>query len=80
MSKTVISVAEITAQITRVLEKHPECAKVWPPQIFWHKEGGRSDWDINIFANSDADAEACDDCIWQAVQALRAKYKVLEPG
>ncbi len=80
MAKIVVSAAEITVYIARELEKHPRCAKVWPPQLFWHHRDGNASWDVNIFANSAADAEACDECIRQAVEALRARYQIVEPG
>ena len=80
MAKKVVSAAEISGLIARELEKHPQCANVWTPQVFWHVEDGGSNWDVDIHANTNSDADACEDCIREAVQALRAKYKVFGPG
>lgn len=80
MIKKAVSVAEISSLIAVELGKHAECADVWPAQIFWHRGGGSSCWDMNIFANNDANAEACDDRVRMVVQDLRGRYNVFEPG
>jgi hypothetical protein len=65
------------------MKKHQVCADSLPPVVFWHKEDEGSNWDVDILmspTSSLAQAEECEGCIQEAVQALRAKYNVAEPG
>lgn len=83
MAKKVISVAEIASRISGEMGKYPQCAGTIPPQVYWHIEDEGCNWDVDILpgpGSSNAMSEECDNCIQEAVQALRANYNVFEPG
>jgi len=79
MDKKAVSKAEILALIAGELRNFPECANAWP-HIFWHKKGGSFNWDVNIFSDSDADAEICNDRVRTMMDWLRARYQIFQPS
>ena len=78
MTKQMISAEELARFIASEMQKHPACASALRPNVFWHEEHEGCNWDVEVVSDSSVDAEACDDCINDVVQALRAKYNLVK--
>jgi hypothetical protein len=80
MAKQIVSAEELSRLIKQEMQKYKACAATLRPEVFWHPEYDRCNWDVDILSDSNTAAEACDECINDAVQALRAKYNLAKIG
>lgn len=80
MKKQVVSAEDLTRLITQEMEKHKACEGTLRAEVFWHEEHEGCNWDVDILGGSNREAEACDDCIDDAVRALRANYNLPKVG
>lgn len=76
MAKQIIPAEELARLIAREMEKHIDCTVTLRAEVFWHPEYEGCNWDVDILSDSNTEAEVCDECIQEAVQALRAKYNL----
>lgn len=83
MAKKILSREELESLIAEEMKKHQACASSLPPAVFWHKIDEGCNWNVDILmgpTSSLSQTEECEGCIQEAIQALRAKYNVFEPG
>ena len=82
MGKKIATGAELEHFILEEMKKHKCCDTPIYPSVYWHiDDGDGHNWDVDILAVGSgylAQCEECEDRIQDAVQALRAQYKLLK--
>ncbi len=80
MEKQALFRHQIQALIAEEMTKHQACAGAYPG-AYWHREDEGCNWDVDILPGptaSFAQCEECDNCLQEALQALRAKYDIIK--
>jgi hypothetical protein len=84
MAKKITTGAKLEHYIHEEMKKHKCCDSPVYPSVYWHiDDGDGHNWDVDILSVDPAyepQCEECDDLIQEAVQALRAQYKLLHHG